>query len=152
LVTSNSGSVNRVDAPIPALRVVQYEALIWVTPPPKKTSSRKKMVAKLDPITYGPADFTSECVWPEFLTQMAHIVDSSSHLLTVSSFEWRWQKPANSLWVPLRDESGYTSFLRKLHAVKSSPYIIFRMDAPAVPVPLPLLPPNVPAQVDILAF
>ncbi|KIM82489.1 hypothetical protein PILCRDRAFT_88552 [Piloderma croceum F 1598] len=103
---SNSGSVPCNEAHNSALRIVQYEALIWVVPSPKKTSGWKNQkAAKLDPIAYGPA---------EFLTQIAGIVDSSQHLLTVSCFKWRWQKPANSIWVLLRDENGYLSFLRKI--------------------------------------
>ncbi|KIM70984.1 hypothetical protein PILCRDRAFT_94066, partial [Piloderma croceum F 1598] len=138
LAASNSGSVPCDEARNSALRIVQYEALIWVVPSPKKTLGRKnRKAAKLDPIVYGPADFTSSSLWAKFLTQIAGIVDSSQHLLTVSSFEWRWQKPANSIWVPLRDENGYLSFLRKICEVKTSPYVIFRMNAPAIPLPLP---------------
>jgi hypothetical protein len=135
-VASNSASVPRNEVPsVPALRVVSYEALIWVMPPPKKSSTRRKKVMKTDPVTYGPADFASDSIWDQFLTQLASTVDSLASLLALPSLEWRWQKPANSLWVPLRGESGYASFLRKLRDARGSPCVIFRMDAPSTPLP-----------------
>jgi hypothetical protein len=118
---------------------VSYKVLIWVVLPPKKSSSHRKKLTKTDPLTYGPADFVSDCVWVEFLTQLAGAVDSLPSLLALPSLEWRWQKPANSLWVPLRDESGYASFLRKLRDARGSPCVIFCMDAPSTP------PPTLPA-------
>jgi hypothetical protein len=100
-VTSDLGSIQQNEVPTgPALCIIQYEALIWVACPPKKTGQMLKAV-KLDPITYGPADFTSSIKWAVFLFQLAGIVDSSQHLLTLSILEWQWQKPANSIWVPL---------------------------------------------------
>jgi hypothetical protein len=119
----------------PAPRVVTCESLIWVIPPPKKSSSRKKKVTKTDPVTYGPADFVSDSTWAQFLAQLAGIVDSLPSLLALPSLEWRWQKPANSLWVPLQDENRYSSFIRKLHDARCAPSVIFRMDAPAAPQP-----------------
>ena len=134
-VTSNLGSIQQNEVPTgPALWIIQYEALIWVAHQPKKTGQKSKAV-KLDPITYGPVDFTSSIKWADFLSQLAGIVDLSPHLLTLSTLEWQWQKHANSIWVPLRDENGYASLLQKLHEVKASHYLIFRMDAPAIPIP-----------------
>ena len=154
LVASDLGSIQQNETPAgPALRIVQYEALIWVARPPKKIVRKSKAV-KLDPNAYGPADFTSSIKWADFLSQLAGIVDSLQHLLTLSTLEWRWQKPANSIWVPLRDENGYASLLRKLREVKASRYLIFRMDAPAIPIPAAQ---SIPAQVspifyDVLIF
>ena len=106
-----------------------------MVPPSKKSSTRKKKVLKTDPITYGPADFVSDWTWTQFLAQLAGIVDSLPTLLALPSLEWRWQKPANSLWVPLQDESGYSSFIRKLRDARGTPSAIFQMDAPVAPPP-----------------
>jgi hypothetical protein len=129
----------------PVLHVVAYEALIWVIPLSKKLSAHKqKKVAKIEPVKYGPADFVSDRTWAQFQTLLAGLVDTLPTSLTLPSLEWRWQKLANSLWVPLRDEGGYLSLLQKLHEMKGSPYVIFQMDAPVAPVPTtPAAPPQV---------
>ena len=91
-VASNSALVPRNETPsVPALHVISYKALIWVMPPPKKSSTRRKKVMKTDPVTYGPADFASDSIWDQFLTQLASTVDSLASLLALPSLEWRWQ-------------------------------------------------------------
>ena len=77
----------------------------------------------------------SDQTWTQFLAQLAGIVDSLPTLLALPSLEWRWQKPANSLWVPLWDESGYSSFIWKLPDARGTPSAIFQMDAPVTPLP-----------------
>ena len=145
--TPNSASVVCDQAcNILVLRVITYETLISVVLPSKKSSTHKKKVLKTDPITYGPADFMSDRIWTQFLVQLASIVDSLPTLLTLLSLEWRWQKPANSLWVPLQDESGYSSFIWKLRDARGTPSAIFQMDAPVTP------PPTVHVISGILSF
>jgi hypothetical protein len=47
--------------------------------------------------------------------------------------EWRWLKPQNSPWLPLRNESGFSSLIRQLLSppkAVSVAYIIIKMDEP----------------------
>jgi hypothetical protein len=79
LIMSDLGSIQQNEVPTGlALWIIQYEALIWVARLSKKTGQKSKAV-KLDPITYGPADFTLSIKWADFLSQLAGIVDLSQH-------------------------------------------------------------------------
>ena len=49
--------------------------------------------------------------------------------LVVSSLEWHWVKPSSGPWIPVQDELGYASMVKKLK-VKSKPYIMIRMWLP----------------------
>ena len=49
--------------------------------------------------------------------------------LIVTSFEWYWLKLASGPWLPVQNENGFTSMLKKVK-LKSNPYIIICMQAP----------------------
>lgn len=64
---------------------------------------------------------------------MADILGTLPLLLALDSIEWRWLKPANSPWLPLRSASGYSSLIKQLAlSTGKAPnaYIIVQMDEP----------------------
>ena len=50
--------------------------------------------------------------------------------LIINSFKWHWLKPASGPWLPVQDENGFSSMLKKIKA-KTEPYIIICMQVPA---------------------
>ena len=46
--------------------------------------------------------------------------------LVITSFKWHWLKLASGPWLPIQDENGFTSMLKKVKS-KSDPYIIVCM-------------------------
>ncbi|KAF8502634.1 hypothetical protein F5888DRAFT_1867499 [Russula emetica] len=43
--------------------------------------------------------------------------------------EWHWLKPSSGPWLPVQDETGFASMLKKVKS-KFEPYVIVRMQAP----------------------
>ncbi|KAJ7815023.1 hypothetical protein B0H14DRAFT_2603740 [Mycena olivaceomarginata] len=64
---------------------------------------------------------------------IANLLGTSPEFLVISSMEWCWLKPQNSLWLPLRNESGFASLIRQLLSppkAVSGAYIIIKIDEP----------------------
>jgi hypothetical protein len=71
--------------------------------------------------------------WDETVTTVAKLLGTSAEFVVTSSMEWRWLKPQNSPWLPLRNESGFSSLIRQLLSppkAVSAAYIIIKMDEP----------------------
>ncbi|KAJ7757281.1 hypothetical protein DFH07DRAFT_772982 [Mycena maculata] len=74
--------------------------------------------------------------WDDTVDSVAELLGTTSEFLVVSSMEWRWLKPQNSAWLPLRNESGYNSMINQLLSPPknvSPAYIIIKMDEPMKP-------------------
>lgn len=119
-----------VDAP-PATPIKAFDVLVWVSRPPKKVSGagRKAKQQKQDPLAFGPMTLDTLLSWADFLPCLAAEVQTAADTLMLSSLEWRYQKPANSLWIPLRAEASYVAMVKQM-ATARSPNIIIRMDPP----------------------
>ncbi|KAK7041330.1 hypothetical protein R3P38DRAFT_3453747 [Favolaschia claudopus] len=50
----------------------------------------------------------------DFLDAVAERLSTTAVYLVLSSMEWRYLKPANSSWLPLRDVPGYKSLINKI--------------------------------------
>ena len=77
----------------------------------------------------GPYDVPINIEWDAFLGVVAEKLMVVPSTLVVTSFEWHWLKPASSPWLPIQDENGFASMLKKVKT-KSDPYIIVCMQAP----------------------
>jgi hypothetical protein len=108
--------------------------LIQVLMPAKRArgSSKKN---KTDEIrSFGPVPLTANVTWAAFLAAIAGALTCQEGQLVVASFEWRWSKPANSQWIPLKNDNGLTSMLNKVLAAKaSSNYVLLRTQTPSPP-------------------
>ncbi|KAJ6614198.1 hypothetical protein B0H10DRAFT_2221508 [Mycena sp. CBHHK59/15] len=97
------------------------------------TARKPKKTAKVEPTTHGPITANTDMVWEDALDAIADLLGTTSEFLVISSIEWRWLKPQNSAWLPLRNLGGYSSLIKQilspLKAV-SMAYIIVKMDEP----------------------
>ncbi|KAJ6514352.1 hypothetical protein C8R47DRAFT_1313674 [Mycena vitilis] len=114
---------------------IEFDVLVHVLPPPAKAPARGKKAAKVEPAKFGPFVANTEMVYDDLVQNLADAVESEVAMLIASSMEWRWTKPANSLFVPLRNEAGAISLTMKQvrkSAAKSSnsSFIIIQMQAP----------------------
>ena len=112
-----------------------FDALIWVTRPPRKVSSpgRKSKMQKQDPLAFGPLQLNTAVPWDGFLQSIAGEVESAPANLVILSLKWRLMKPANSTWMPLRSATGYASLVKQMASARV-PNIIIWMDPPKAPV------------------
>jgi hypothetical protein len=108
-----------------------FELLLTLVHPSKRvrTSNRKTKNTKPESENKGPYDIPVQTEWDDFLEIIAEKLAIRRSNLVVSSLEWHWLKPASSPWLPIQDEAGFTSMLKKVRS-KSNPYIIVRMQAP----------------------
>lgn len=67
--------------------------------------------------------------WDPFLGVIADKLSVERSDLILSSLEWHWLKPASSPWLPIQDEPGFLSMLKKVKS-KPEPYVIIHMQAP----------------------
>ncbi|KAJ7643388.1 hypothetical protein DFH06DRAFT_1426368 [Mycena polygramma] len=116
---------------------VEFEIVIWTYPAAKKSVSvsRKppKKVAKPEPTTHGPISANTDMTWGDLVDTFGELLETSGEFLVISSVQWRWLKPANSSWLPLRDARGHASLIKQVLSppkAVSSTYIIVRMDEP----------------------
>ncbi|KZP29700.1 hypothetical protein FIBSPDRAFT_987102 [Athelia psychrophila] len=112
-----------VDAP-PATPIKAFDVLIWVSGAGCKAKQQKQ-----DPLAFGPMTLDTSLSWADFLPCLAAEVQTAADTLMLSSLEWRYQKPANSLWIPLRAEASYVAMVKQM-ATARSPGIIIHMDPP----------------------
>lgn len=113
---------------------LKFELVVWAIKPVKDVTAvrhKKSKTAKVELITFGPADADTGVKWESFLEILADLLEMNPLLLVVHSFEWKWLKPANSPWLPLRAPSAYKSLICQLQAPPknvSGSYIIMRME------------------------
>ncbi|KAJ7274472.1 hypothetical protein B0H12DRAFT_1319430 [Mycena haematopus] len=129
------------DVDIPDAKEV--EIMVWTYAAPKKPARKSKKVAKVEPISHGPITTSTEMGWEETVDNIAKLLGTAADFLVISSMEWRWLKPQNSAWLPLRNESGFTSLIRQLLSPPkgvSGAYIIVKMDEPMKAPPTMSMP------------
>lgn len=112
--------------------------MIWGVKPVKQATSvrgKPRKVPQPDPSTYGPITASTGDGWEGLLVRLANCLGTDKNFLLLQSMEWRWLRPANSMWLPLRDPNGFASLLKQLKTTQprgvSTTYIIVRMAEPA---------------------
>ena len=105
-----------------------FELLLTLIQPSKRIRTANKKTKNLKPESEskGPFNISVNTEWDAFLGIIAEKISLEPSHLLVSSFEWHWLKPASGPWLPVQDENGFTSMLRKIKS-KSELYIIVRM-------------------------
>ncbi len=111
-----------------------FELLLTLTQPSKsvRTQNRKTKTKKTEPEKRGPFNIPLNIKWNAFLRMMAEEIGIEHSDLLVATFEWHWLRPASSPWLPVRDENGFASMVKKVKAkceVKAETYVMFHMDA-----------------------
>jgi hypothetical protein len=94
-----------------------------------RTSNQKTKNAKPESENKGPYNISIKTEWDAFLEIITDKLSVEHTDLVFSSFEWHWLKPASGPWLPLQDEGGFASMMKKVKS-KSDPYIIVCMQAP----------------------
>ena len=94
-----------------------------------RTSNWKTKNAKPELENKGPYNILIKTEWDTFLKIITDKLSVEHTDLVFSSFEWHWLKPASGPWLPLQDEGGFASMMKKVKS-KSDPYIIVHMQAP----------------------
>ena len=135
LPPAHQNNSNGSSGAVPALRSQDlestFELLLTLVYPSKRvcTSSKKTKNTKPESDNKGPYDVPINIEWDAFLGVVAEKLMVVPSTLVVTSFEWHWLKPASSPWLPIQDENGFASMLKKVKT-KSDPYIIVCMQAP----------------------
>src|SRR5258707_9461906 len=70
--------------------------------------------------------------WDAFLEMVAEKICIQRSDLPISTFEWHWLKPASGPWLPVQDENGFASMVKKIKRIKlkSKAYVMVHMDVP----------------------
>ena len=63
-----------------------------------------------------------------FLVTVSKMLDVQPGNYAINSFEWHFIKPANAPWLPVQNDTGRVSLLRKIGS-KSDQYVILCMQA-----------------------
>ncbi|KAJ6549184.1 hypothetical protein B0H10DRAFT_2242995 [Mycena sp. CBHHK59/15] len=113
----------------------EFEIVLHVFPQVKRPAGRngKARAAKPEPVKFGPISATIGVDYDGLMDKFAKAVGTEVPFLNTSSIEWRWMKPANSQFVPLRDEDRLKSMLKHINSPPkgaSGNSIIVKMDAP----------------------
>jgi hypothetical protein len=108
-----------------------FELLFSLIHPSKciRTQNRKTKNTKPVSEDKGPFNVAVDIEWVPFLGIIAEKLSVQPSDLTITSFVWHWLKPASGPWLPVQDENGLASMLKKIKS-KKEPYIIMRMQAP----------------------
>jgi len=108
-----------------------FELLLTLIYPSKHVRTGTKRTKNMKPETdnKGPYNIPISTEWVAFLGVIAEKLMVVPSSLVITSFKWHWLKPASSPWLPIQDENGFASMLKKVKS-KSEPYVIVRMQAP----------------------
>ncbi|KAF8959735.1 hypothetical protein BDZ97DRAFT_1761251 [Flammula alnicola] len=133
---TTKASTSHNDVSDDELEPAKFELVVWAIKPVKTTTAGRKKtakVAKVEPSSFGPGESNTDLDWASFLEIVADLLETKPVMLVLHSLEWKWLKPANSPWLPLRTQSAYHSLVRQLRAPPknvSGAYIIVKMDWP----------------------
>jgi hypothetical protein len=108
-----------------------FELLLTLIHPSKRirTPNRKTKNTKPESENKGLYEIMIETGWNTFLGIITGKLSIERSDLVVSSFEWHWLKPSSGPWLPVQDETGFASMLKKIKS-KFEPYVIVCMQAP----------------------
>src|SRR6266852_3788918 len=114
-----------VPAPTSPNSASTFELLLTLIHPSKRvrTSNRKTKNMKPESENKGPYDVPVNIGWDAFLDVVAEKLMVVPSSLVVIGFEWHWLKPASGPWLPVQNENGFASMLKKVKS-KSEPYVI----------------------------
>ncbi|KAK6993259.1 hypothetical protein R3P38DRAFT_3076671 [Favolaschia claudopus] len=117
---------------------IEFEVMVWLPAPPEKSAGARKAkkAPKPEQPSFGPITAHTDMDYDVFLEVPAEKLSATPNFLVLSSMEWRYVKPANSVWLPLRDLDGYKSLIKKILKPGkgvSATYIIVRMKNPVKP-------------------
>jgi hypothetical protein len=112
-----------------------FELLITIIHPSKRvrTPNRKTKNSKAVSEDKGPFNIPIEVGWADFLDIVAEKLAVRCSDLVIPSLMWHWLKPASGPWLPIHDQNGFMSMVKKIKvkADKSEPFVIIRMQAPS---------------------
>ena len=131
----SEGPAADFSAAVPAVASTPlFELLLTICHPPKRvrSASRKTKNAKAVSENRGPFEVSVQLGWTTFLHIVAEKLTVQPSDLVVASFEWHWVKPVSGLWLPVQDETGFMSMLKKIKskAECGEPYVVIRMQVP----------------------
>jgi hypothetical protein len=108
-----------------------FELLITIMHPSKRVRTPNRKTKNMKPVSEdkGPFNVSVEIGWVAFLDVIAENLVVQRSDLIVTSLVWHWLKPASGPWLPVQDENGYKSMLKKIKT-KVEPYVIVRMQPP----------------------
>ncbi len=120
-----------VPAPTSPNSASTFKLLLTLIHPSKRvrTSNRKTKNMKPESENKGPYDVPVNIGWDAFLDVVAEKLMVVPSSLVVIGFEWHWLKPASGPWLPVQNENGFASMLKKVKS-KSKPYVIVHMQVP----------------------
>ncbi|KAK7027167.1 hypothetical protein R3P38DRAFT_3354924 [Favolaschia claudopus] len=95
---------------------IEFEVMVWLPAPPEKSAGARKAkkAPKPEQPSFGPITAHTDMDYDDFLEVLAEKLSATPNFLVLSSMEWRYVKPANSVWLPLRDLDGYKSLIKKI--------------------------------------
>ena len=133
LPPNDYSGISLLDVPTPAIDITEpsFELLLTLAYPPKRvrTANRKTKNVKSESENKGPYEISVNIGWDAFLRLIAEKLLIVPSLLILSSFTWHWLKPASGPWLPVENENGFASMLKKVKQ-KPEAYVIICMHAP----------------------
>jgi hypothetical protein len=113
---------------------ITFELLITVIHPSKRVRTPNRKTKNSKPVSEdkGPFNIPIKVGWTAFLDVIAEKLAIHPSSLIIASLMWHWLKPASGPWLPVQDQNGFTSMIKKIKAKseKSEPFVIVRMQAP----------------------
>jgi len=108
-----------------------FQLLLMLLYPPKRVcnSNKKTKIMKPESENKGPYGVLINIEWGSFLELVANKLMIEPSGLVITSFKWHWLKPVSSPWLPVQDENGLASMLKKVK-MKLEPYVIICMQVP----------------------
>lgn len=111
---------------------------VFVQLQPKKTK-QKKPKSSLKQV--GPFNMKFSLSWEGFLRSIASDLKVPPSNLDVNSFQWKFTRPKTSNFLPVTNEEGFASLLKKLQAKKADQSIFLSMDQFTLLASLVCMPP-----------
>jgi hypothetical protein len=112
-----------------------FELLITLIHPSKRVRTPNRKTKNSKPVSEdkGPFNIPIEAGWIKFLDIVAEKLTVQPSDLIVTSLMWHWLKPASGPWLPVQDQNGFASMIKKIKtkSEKSEPFVIVRMQAPS---------------------
>lgn len=106
-----------------------FEVIVQIAP--QKTSQKK---ARPDFVQVGPLNVKFSSTWQIFVAFLASTLKVPPSNLKINSFQWKPIKPKNASFIPVTNEDGFNSLLKKLQAPKATQTIFLSMDQFTLPV------------------
>jgi hypothetical protein len=98
-----------------------------VCTPPAPVSGRGKATKPQEEALMGPFPFTSNTKWMELISNVAKVLRCHPDQTATSTMFWKFLKPKNSPYLPVKDEEGFAGLHKQLLKKNSDKEFIIKI-------------------------